>query len=90
MPHHSVWQWTWRTGPNLATTYEQVLHYEDDFMKPPEIVSCEGAELRIRLFGKKSSKFWRDWLVSRLLPDLKAEFPEVEVGKGLCIEDCRE
>ena len=88
MKHRSTWKRVWKTGPNLARIDEQIHHYDDEFMKPPKVISCEGSELRFRLLGRRSAKFWRDWLVSRLLPDLRAQFPEV--GERLHIEDCGE
>jgi hypothetical protein len=69
-------------------TNEQVLRYEDEFMKPPEVVSHEESKLCLRLFGKKSAKFWKDWVASRLLPDLKARFPQV--GELLYVGNCRQ
>jgi hypothetical protein len=82
----STWRRQWRTGPDQAVTEEQILHYQDEFRKPPE-VALDGSELRLRLLGKQSAKYWRDWLVSRLIPDLKAKFPEL--GDRLSIKDCR-
>lgn len=82
MPEHATWKREWRTGPNLATTYEQVLHYQDEFTKPPVVSYRHNAKfpfrvLRLRFSGKQSAKFWKDWLVSRLLPDLRERFPHV-------------
>lgn len=86
MHNRSTWKRQWRTGPEQAVTEEQILHYQDEFITPPEVVACDGSELRLRLFGRQSAKFWKDWLVSRLIPDLKANFPEV--GDRLSIQDC--
>jgi hypothetical protein len=87
MQNRSTWKREWRTGPNQALVEEQILQYENEFIGPPEIVSYDGSELRFRLFGKPSAKYWKDWLVSRLIPDLKAQFPEI-VDRFL-IEDCK-
>jgi hypothetical protein len=62
---------------------EQVLRYEDEFVRPPEIVPSKGSEPLIRLAGRESSQAWRDWIVSRLLPDLKKQFPEVGESPGI-------
>ena len=37
---------------------------------------------------KKTAKLWKDWVVSRLVPDLKAAF--LGVGELLYIRDCAE
>jgi hypothetical protein len=50
-------------------------------MAPPEFVLIGDRELQLRLRGKKTAKFWRDWVVSRILTELRMEFPEVELGK---------
>ena len=88
MVEHSTWKRVWRTGPNLETIDEEILNYTDEFIKAPQISACEASEIQFQLFGKKSAKFWKDWLVSRFLPDLKAEFPEID--EGISIENCRE
>lgn len=87
MKHRSTWKRVWKTGPNLTRTIEQVHYYDDEFMKPPKVVSCEGSELRFQLFGKRTAKFWKDWLISRLLPDLREQFREV--GERVHLEDCK-
>jgi hypothetical protein len=86
MPNRSIWRRVWRTGHNLSATDEQILHYDDEFLKPPEVISSKRPELRLRLFGKESAKLWRDWLIWRLVPDLKAQFPEI--GSRLYIRNC--
>ena len=75
-PTHSTWTRLWRTEAG-SVVIEEILRYEDDFLEPPEILSGEGSELHIRLHVKGSSSWWRDWFVSRLIPDLKERFPEV-------------
>jgi hypothetical protein len=88
MPNHTTWTRDWRTGTNFATIDEQRLNYNDEFRSPPVIVSGPGSELRLRLAGNRTAKFWKDWLVSRIVPDLRAEFPEI--GEVLYIRDCAE
>jgi hypothetical protein len=88
MPEHKTWTREWKTGSNLATNHVQLLQYDDEFLAPPEVAAGSNSELQLRLRGKKTAKFWKDWLVSRLVPDLKAAFPGV--GELLYIRDCDE
>lgn len=44
---------------------------------PLKIDVGERLELRLQLLGTKHSKFWKDWLVSKIAPDLKFKFGEV-------------
>lgn len=37
---------------------------------------------------KRTAKFWKDWIASRIVPDLKAEFSAI--GELLHIRDCVE
>ena len=87
-PRNKTWARECKTGPGLTVERPEILEYEDELSAPPEVISCEGSELRFRLRGK-GEKLWKDWMVMRILPDLKAEFPEVEVGaKILGIRNC--
>ena len=62
------------------------LRYEDEFRGAPEVISSTLTELKIRLEGQPSSKWWKDWLVYRILADLKVAFTEIK-GVGH-IRDC--
>lgn len=88
MPHHMTWTREWRTGSNFATSKEQILNYSDEFAAPPEVSLGPASELRLRLKGNKTAKFWRDWVASRIVPDLKEAFPGVE--DLLYIRNCDE
>jgi hypothetical protein len=88
MPRYTTWSRDWKTGPDLATTRVQRFHYDDEFAAPPEVVAGLNSELRLRLRGKKTAKFWRDWLISRLIPDLKVAFPAL--GELLYVRNCAE
>jgi hypothetical protein len=88
MPRNLVWKREWRTGGSLGTISEQALNYQSEFMGAPEIVGYDASVLQIRVVGRESAKFWKDWLISRFLPDLKAKFPEV--GDQLYIRNCEE
>lgn len=86
LPHHSTWTREWRTGPNFSASGPQVLKYRDEFTASPEIALGSSSELQLRLKGAKTAKYWKDWLVARLVPDLKAAFPGI--GNLLYIRDC--
>jgi hypothetical protein len=86
MPRNLTWKRDWRTGENRETIDQQVLNYESEFLGEPKIISAEASELQIRIAGKASAKFWKDWLISKFLPDLKAKFPEV--NGQLYIRNC--
>jgi hypothetical protein len=77
MPNNLSWTRHWQRAADRATVREENLNYGDDLLAAPEVISCTDSTLRIRLVGKFGSKFWRDWLVLKILPDLKAQFPEV-------------
>jgi hypothetical protein len=79
-PQHEIWTRSWSNGT------QERLHYGQEFSAPPHIVKCEGSEMRFRLQGKNSAKLWKDWLVSRLIPDIKQQFPEI--GQFQSIHDC--
>jgi hypothetical protein len=79
-PRHEIWTRSWSNGT------QERLRYGEEFSAPPQIVKCEGAQLTIRLQGKNSAKLWKDWLVSKLIPDIKQRFPEVGQFQG--IQDC--
>jgi hypothetical protein len=72
MPRNSTWKRLWRTGPSLSIANEETLRWEDEFLRPPEVSIIESSKFCFKLFGKRT-KFWRDWLVSRLLPDLRED-----------------
>jgi hypothetical protein len=86
MPQNATWAREWQTGSNLTVSRAQELHYDDEFTAPPEVSAGPISELQLRLSGAKTAQFWKDWVVSRLVPDLKAAFPGV--GELLYIRDC--
>jgi hypothetical protein len=74
----------WKTG--TPHPQAETLEYADEFSAPPRVVHCAGSELRFQLQGKNTAKFWRDWLVLRIIPELKKRFPEI--GDVCSIGDC--
>lgn len=89
MPRNHTWTREWE-GAGGKISRVEVLHYDSEFMAPPEFVLIGDRELQLRLRGKKTAKFWRDWVVSRILTELRMEFPEVELGKPFNSRNCAE
>ncbi len=81
MTTNTVWKRKWDPSGR-----EETLYYDEEFKTEPNPVSCTSNELKIRLEGQPSSKWWRDWLVSRIIHDLRQRFNEVQSGGSL--KDC--
>ena len=65
---------------------DEELHYEAEFKREPQIIYSNSNELKIRLEGQPSAKWWKDWVVYRILKELKGAFPEIQdVGH---VRDC--
>src|SRR5437867_2814598 len=73
---NQVWTRKWCTGEGLQNQEEE-LQYIQDFNQEPLPIACSTTELKIQLECKPSAQLWKDWLVSRILPDLKTSFPEI-------------
>jgi len=86
MPRNETWTREWKSGSKLENSTRQILHYGDEFTAAPAIAVGPDSELQMQLRGQKTAKFWRDWLVSRLVPDLKEAFPAI--GDLLYMRDC--
>jgi hypothetical protein len=85
MVRNKTWTRIWSTGARLSIKRAEILHYSDEFCNAPKVELGEQTELCIRFFATKRSKLWRDWLVSKMAPDLKLQFPEI--GDLLYIRD---
>ena len=72
---NQVWTRKWEPGGQ-----EEELYYDQEFKSGPQPISCILNELKIRLEGQPSAKWWRDWLVSRIIHDLKEAFTEIQSG----------
>ena len=78
---NELWTWEYDTGGS------DTFRLSDELRKAPEVASAAESELTIRIQGQATSTgFWRDWLVLKLIPDLKAAFPEI--GSFLTARDC--
>lgn len=80
VPANTVWRRHWSTG------VVEELRFEQEFQSI-SIGDIAVRSLSIRLEGKSTAKYWRDWLVSRLLPELRANFPLLVSGV-IQIRDC--
>ena len=60
----------WEFGP-------RTLDFLDDFKGAPHSLECSGAEISYLLDGRPTSKWWRDWLAVRLVPELHGAFPGI-------------
>ena len=80
MPGNKTWTRNWESGR------VELLQYDDEFSAPPESVAGPNSEVQLRLQGRKTAKWWKDWMVLRFLHDLKAAFPEF--GEILYIRNC--
>jgi hypothetical protein len=83
-PRNRQWIRIWNR--DRKQEFIETLRYDAEFMTGPEVVFCGESKLIFRLIGRGSSKYWRDWLVSRLIPDLKSQFPDV--GQVISIQNC--
>ena len=77
MARNKTWTRVWSTGARFSIKKTQILHYNDEFRAPPKVDVGKHLELRLHLLGTRHSKFWKDWLVSKIAPDLKFKFGEV-------------
>jgi hypothetical protein len=56
-----------------------VFDFYDEFARPPYCVMGDSRSLFLRVEGgPRAKKWWKDWIASRLMPDLKAAFKEVQ------------
>jgi hypothetical protein len=86
-PSNTTWLRVWKTGPGLSVELPELLRYSDEFLSTPTVMSSTTTEVRLQLLGSEPQRtLWKDWLVFRILPDLKAHFPEVRDFVG--ITDC--
>ena len=78
---NQIWTRKWEPTGRI-----EELSYLLEFNGKPKVISCDSTELKIRLEGQPSAKWWKDWMVIRILADLKAAFTEIK-GVGH-VRDC--
>ncbi len=78
---NQIWTRKWEPTGRI-----EELSYLQEFKREPQVISCDSTELKIRLEGQPSAKWWKDWMVTRILADLKAAFAEIK-GVGH-VRDC--
>lgn len=82
----NIWLQNWVSSNRYWCFLNEQRDYFDEFYAAPAVISLKEREIRIRLQGKPSAKWWKDWLALRIIEELKAEFSEIgEVG---AIENC--
>lgn len=87
VPSNTTWLRVWQTGPGLSIERPELLRYSDEFLSSPTVTSSMATEIRLQLRGKnRKRKLWKDWIVSRIMPDLRAHFSEI--SDFLSITDC--
>jgi hypothetical protein len=72
-PMNQLWRRVYR---NAGRACVQDLLYSEEFSSPPSVLRG-GSKLRLVMEGRSCSQFWRDWLVARLIPDVRSRFPLV-------------
>jgi hypothetical protein len=66
----------WKTP--LAASTGELLSFFDEFTGPPTCFLKDPNSLCLRVEGRPNmGRWWRDWLILRVLKDLKANFSEV-------------
>ena len=69
---NQVWIWKFDTGG------QEELLYQREFKREPLPVSCTPTELKIQLEGQPTAERWKDWLVFRIVRELKEVFIEIQ------------
>lgn len=70
-PRNQLWR---RVCRNAAREYIQDLLYSDEFSSTPSVLRSS-SKLHLVIEGRNCAEFWRDWLVARLIPDVRSRFP---------------
>jgi hypothetical protein len=78
---NQIWIRKWEPTERI-----EELSYAQEFKREPQVISCNSTELKLRLDVQPSARWWKDWMVTRILADFKAAFAEIK-GVGH-IGDC--
>lgn len=81
VPWNQLWR---RVSRDAGRECVQNLLYSDEFSSPPRVL-FGGSQLRLVIEGRSAGNSWRDWLVARLIPDVKSRFPQI--GETLLIRN---
>jgi hypothetical protein len=76
-PKNEVWERVWRTGTGLQDEHFERLSYWNEFSSPPAVKVRSSSEVQLRFYGKADSKFWKDWIFLKIIPEFKKEFEPV-------------
>jgi hypothetical protein len=77
------WGKTWVNENRHWTFTKKRLDYFDAFEGPPHDVKCDGLQLSFQVETKHGQKWWKDWLILRLLKEAQVAFLEVRAVEGL-------
>jgi hypothetical protein len=79
----------WKTV--LADRVGGVFDFYDEFVRPPYCVTRYSGSLLLRLEGRPGAgKWWKDWILSRLIMDLRVAFKEIQHYPVEGIRNCQE
>jgi hypothetical protein len=81
-PKNQIWRRIWTSAGSESI---EDLTYCDEFSSPPRVLPGDSPQLHLVLEGKSSAKWWKDWMVMRVIPDLKSRFPQI--GEVQAIRD---
>lgn len=73
---------------SLVKKGKVVLDYFDDYAGLPSLLTCPPDFLILRLAGRPGARWWKDWLILRLLKELRNAFEEITALERII--DCPE
>jgi hypothetical protein len=72
------WLKEWTQSHRYWNWFEEDLDFFNDFAEPPTCAERTHESLILRVEGRpKFTKWWKDWIVLRLLKDLQGQFDEI-------------
>jgi hypothetical protein len=72
------WLKEWTQRNRYWNWFEENLDFFNDFAEPPTCAERTQESLVVRVEGRpKFTKWWKDWIVLRLLKDLQGQFDEI-------------
>lgn len=74
LPENHLWRRTWKSGSSESV---EELHFDESFLCEPDVHFEAPGTFAVVLHGRSRAAPWRDWLVSKLAPDLRRAFPQI-------------
>jgi len=78
---NQVWIRVWEPSGRV-----EKLRYDEEFKGIPRIVFSDSREIKIQVDGHFSARWWKDWLVLKIIQELKEAFTEIQANGS--IKDC--